>query len=34
MFDNLIILCDGFLVFEGKPKYISDRIEHLGFELD
>lgn len=22
MFDNLIILCDGFLVFEGKPKYI------------
>lgn len=30
-FDNLIILCDGFLVFEGKPKYISKRLEHLGF---
>lgn len=26
MFDNLIILCDGFLVFEGKPKYIAQRI--------
>lgn len=34
MFDNLIILCDGFLVFEGKPKYIRQRIKNLNFEIN
>ena len=34
MFDNLIILCDGYLVFEGKPKYIAQRIWNLNFNTD
>lgn len=33
MFDKLIILCDGFLIFEGKPKYIPQRLLNLQFSL-
>ena len=32
-FDNLIILCAGYLVYEGSPNKISRRIKKLGFEL-
>lgn len=34
MFDKLIILSDGYLIFEGKPKYISQRLVNLQFRLD
>lgn len=34
LYDNLIILCDGYLVYEGNPKKMKKRIIKLGFELD
>ena len=33
LFDKVIILCDGMIVFDGDPKTINKRIKRLGFQM-
>jgi ABC-type multidrug transport system ATPase subunit len=33
LFDKVIILCDGMIVFDGPPKEINNRIKTLGFQM-
>lgn len=33
LFDKVIILCDGMIVFDGNPKNLNNRIKKLGFQM-
>ena len=33
LFDKVIILCDGMIVFDGPPNTINQRIKDLGFQM-
>jgi ABC-type multidrug transport system ATPase subunit len=33
LFDKVIILCDGMIVFDGPPKDINHRVKTLGFQM-
>ena len=33
LFDKVIILCDGMIVFDGNPSSINQRIKDLGFQM-